>query len=66
MDVQKIMEVINDVDNKSNKDLMTVKTELEEEFDKTKELILNLTRHLESIEMIYEKVNNELSKRFKK
>ena len=31
--------------------------------DNTKELIIDLTRHLDSVEELYNKVNNEISKR---
>jgi len=40
--------------------------ELFNEFNKTKEMIIDLTRHLDSIEISYNKVNNELKNRFKK
>lgn len=66
METKKILEVINDVENKSNKDLLTVKSELEIEFDKTKQLIIDLTYHLDQIENLYNKTNNELTKRTKK
>jgi hypothetical protein len=66
MEVKKIFEIVGDVENKSNKDLLTVISELEIEFKKTKELIIDLTHHLERIEDLYNKTNNELSKRTKK
>ena len=39
MESQKLIEIANDVENKSNKDLMIVADELNEEFEKTKELM---------------------------
>jgi hypothetical protein len=66
MDKNKILEVINNAENKSNKDLMSVIQELESEHTKTKEIIINLTHHLESIENFYNIVNKELSKRIVK
>ena len=50
MESQKLIEIANDVENKSNKDLLIVADELSEEFEKTKELIIDLTRHLDGVE----------------
>ena len=66
MDKEKIIEITQDVENKSNKDLFLVEEELYEEFNKTRELILDLTNHLDSIETLYSKVNRELETRTKK
>lgn len=63
MESQKLIEIANDVQNKSNKDLLIVADELTEEFEKTKELIIDLTRHLDGVESLYNKVNKELEKR---
>lgn len=65
MDKNKIIEIANDVVNKSNKDLFVVLDELGGEFEKTKNLIVDLTRHLEAIEDLYNKVNKEIEKRTK-
>jgi hypothetical protein len=64
MESQKLIEIANDVENKSNKDLVIVADELLEEFEKTKELIIDLTRHLDGVEGLYNKVNKELEKRY--
>lgn len=66
MDLEKLINVVEDVENKSNKDLFDAQNILIEEFDKTKQLILDLTKHLESVETLYDKVNNEIGKRIKK
>ena len=66
MEKEKIIEIINDVENKSNKDLFITVNELYEEFEKTKQLIVDLTRHMESIEQSYNRVNKEIEKRVKK
>jgi hypothetical protein len=63
MDINKVIEISNDAENKSNKDLITARDILMEEFDKTKDLIINLTKHLEGVEEMYDKVNNEMKKR---
>ena len=64
MESQKLIEITNDVENKSNKDLVIVADELSEEFEKTKELIIDLTRHLDGVENLYNKVNKEIEKRY--
>lgn len=66
MDLEKLINVVEDVENKPNKDLFDAQSILIEEFDKTKQLILDLTKHLESVETLYDKVNNEIGKRIKK
>jgi hypothetical protein len=63
MDKNKIIEITEDVVNKSNKDLINVQGELISEFENTKNLIIDLTRHLESVEELYNKVNKEIEKR---
>lgn len=63
MTKDEIIEIANDVENKSNKDLIQSLYLLSEEFEKTKTLIIDLTRHLDSIESIYNKINNEIKKR---
>jgi hypothetical protein len=66
MDLEKLISVVEDVENKPNKDLFDAQNILIEEFDKTKQLIIDLTKHLESVETLYDKVNNEIGKRIKK
>ena len=66
MDKEKLIEITNDVENKSNKDLINTLTDLTTEFEKTKDLIVSLTRHLDVISEMYDKVNTELNKRVKK
>jgi len=66
MEKERIVEISKDVTNKSNKDLFDSLDELQIEYDKTKDLIINLTRHLENIELLYNKINNEIGKRVKK
>ena len=64
MESEKLIEIATDVENKSNKDLHIVADELLEEFEKTKELIVDLTHHLEGVESLYNKINKELEKRY--
>jgi galactitol-specific phosphotransferase system IIB component len=66
MDKEKLLEIAKDVKNKSNKDLFVVINELHDEFENTKQLIVDLTRHLESVEILYNEVNKEIQNRTKK
>lgn len=63
MEVDKIIKIVEDVENKSNKDLIQVQNILQEEHEKTKKLIIDFTRHLDGIETLYKKINKELTKR---
>jgi hypothetical protein len=63
MESKKLIEIAEDVENKSNNDLLMVADELYEEFESTKQLIIDLTRHLDGVESLYNKVNKEIKKR---
>lgn len=65
MDVKKINEIVENAKNKSNNDLINVRNELQSEFEKTKQLIIDLTRHMDNVEDMYNIVNNEIGKRTK-
>jgi hypothetical protein len=65
MELKRVIEIGNDVVNCSNKDLVDSRDFLIAEFDKTKEIIIELTRQLESIELLYNNINGELNKRYK-
>ena len=66
MDVNKIHAIVNEAEHKSNKDLHAVEEILSQEFEKTKDLIIELTHHLESVKHMHEIVSNEITKRTKK
>ena len=63
MEKEKLIDIATDVKNKSNSDLFLVEKELYDEFEKTKSLIIDLTRHMESISDLYNNVNTEIGKR---
>lgn len=63
MEKEKLIDIATDVKNKSNGDLFLVEKELYDEFEKTKSLIVDLTRHMESISELYNNVNTEIGKR---
>jgi hypothetical protein len=66
MEQEKIFEVLKDYKNKSNKDLLEILSFLNNDFYQTKELIIKLTKHLDSTEDSYNKILDELNNRVKK
>lgn len=65
MDKEKLIDIVKDVENKSNKDLLTALSLLNDEFEKTKNLIIGLTRHLDLVESHYNLINKEIENRTK-
>lgn len=65
MKKEDIIDIVNNVKEKSNKNLLEAKSLLNEEFNKTKDLIIELTRHLEYVETSYNLIDDEILKRSK-
>lgn len=65
MDKDKIIEIAKNPQDKSNKDLIESRDILYVEFQKTKQLIVDLTRHLDSISESYEAINKEIGQRLR-
>jgi len=63
MDSEKILEILNDYKNKPNRELLDAVSFLYDDFYKTKDLILKLTKHLDSTENSYNKILEELNNR---
>ena len=63
MDKDKIIDIVKNVKDKPNKDLIECRDALFTEFEKTKELIINLTRHLDFVENDYKIINKEIGNR---
>jgi hypothetical protein len=63
MDKNKILNIVNDVENKSNKDLLDAENFLFDEYEKTKQLAIELTKHMEAIESVHGKIVEEIEKR---
>ena len=63
MDKNKIIDVVENSEHKSNNELLETLNILLDEYTKTKELIINLTKHLDIIEEYYNIVNKEIGKR---
>lgn len=58
-------EIINDPKSKGNSDIMEVMLVLKNNYEDTKQLVVELTYRLDSIEEKYSKLNSELKKRVK-
>jgi len=65
MDENKITKILLDYKTSPNKDLIEVMDFLENDFQETKKNIIKLTHHLDSSEIIYNKILNEYKKRTK-
>ena len=65
MDKNKVNEILDNPSIKPNKDLIECRDFLYAEFEKTKQLIIDLTRHLDIVESNYNVINNEIGKRLK-
>ena len=60
---QEVLDILKDYKNKSNKNLTEVMDFLQDDFTKTKDLILKLTYHLDETEKSYNKIYEEFKKR---
>lgn len=65
MDVKDIKNVVKNVKDQPNAKLVEALDLLLTEFNKTKELIVDLTRHLDGVESSYKTINKEIGKRMK-
>jgi hypothetical protein len=57
------MEFFKEYKNKPNKDIIDVMATLKEDFNKSKDLIIKLTLHLEDTEKKFNLLESELKKR---
>lgn len=63
MKSEDVLEILKDYKNKPNKELTDVLDFLQEDFEKTKDLLVKLTYHLETTENSYNKILEEYKKR---
>jgi len=63
MEAKQIEDIIKNVKDKPNKILVESRGILKSEFEKTKDLILELTRHMDAVKESYEIINEELGNR---
>jgi len=61
--IEQVLEILSNYKNTPNKDLILVLDFLYEDFEKTKDLILKLTHHLDTTETSYNKILEEINKR---
>jgi hypothetical protein len=61
----KIFNIIKENKDRPNRDLETAMNYLNEEFEKTKDLIVKLSKHLDNVEFNYNKVLKEYESRKK-
>jgi DNA anti-recombination protein RmuC len=60
---EKVLEVLSEYKKRPNKELIEVFGFLYQDFEKTKDLILKLTHHLDTTEDSYNKILEEINKR---
>ena len=63
MKSEDVLEILKDYKNKPNKELTDVLDFLQEDFEKTKDLLVKLTYHLETTENSYNQILEEYKKR---
>jgi len=63
MSTDKVLEILSEYKKRPNKDLIAVMNFLYDDFEKTKDLILKLTHHLDTTENSYNKILEEINKR---
>ena len=63
MEQDKLLEILKNYKNKSNKDLINALDFLYDYFNNTKDLLVKLTHHLDTTEISYNKLLEEINKR---
>lgn len=63
LNYDQVTEIVSDLQNRGNKELVQVMDYLTEDFDETKTLIIELTKHLDNIENLYNSVLKEYKRR---
>jgi len=66
MDQEKLKKIILECDSRPNSDLVKAMDFLQEDFEETKKTLIKLTRHLDGVENLYNKLLKEYKKRNKK
>ena len=62
---KKLEDIYHSHKNKNNKDLSTILVTLKEDFEKTKEVAIEVAQLIGEIEFTYDKIYNELQTRLK-
>lgn len=64
-ETEKVTNIIKDYKSSSNKDLIYVMTFIQNDFNLTKETLINLTHHLDKLEIVYNTILKEYESRTK-
>jgi hypothetical protein len=65
-DRNKINEILKNINDSTNKELQLCLDYLDNDFEQTKMTIIKLTKHLDTTEVLYNKVLKEYEKRVKR
>jgi hypothetical protein len=52
----RVNNIVKEISDSTNNELLFALNFLNEDYEKTKDMIINLTKHLDSIEIVYNKV----------
>lgn len=63
IDTEKIKNIMKDIGSTPNKSLIETKSTLLQEFEETRKLVIDLTRHMDLLSYNYDKITDELNKR---
>ena len=61
----KIHNIVNNLNDSSNSDIIYVLDFLNIDFEQTKDAIVRMTKHLDTVEVVYDKLLKELENRTK-
>ena len=62
---EKINNIVNNLNDSSNSDIIYVLDFLNIDFEQTKDAIVRMTKHLDTVEVVYDKLLKELENRTK-
>jgi site-specific DNA-adenine methylase len=63
IDIEKLNSIITEIKSSGNQELIQALDFLSEDFEETKQMIINLSQHLDNVENLYNKVLNEYNLR---
>jgi hypothetical protein len=63
IDIEKLNSIITEIKSSGNQELIQALDFLSEDFEETKQMIINLSQHLDNVENLYNKILNEYNLR---
>jgi len=63
MELEDYKKIISEYESRPNKDLVNVMDYINDEFEKTKQQVINMTFYLDNLEITYNKILKEYQKR---